>query len=174
MLHDGTIVIVHDENLTLNDLVGSSSVSPGVSTSALVRSPRVSNWSLAGHEEVPHIDWSKAEPCAPRLDVRLRIVHEWHVDHVDMIDAGEGEVEDGIRLGSWEMGKVTFYTCEVDGQHVSLRESCQLRGSEQQQTSESESMEKHHEANLTLGGRSPFLHIFESDWVLVGRCERLW
>jgi hypothetical protein len=30
----------------------------------------------------------------------LRIVHEWHVDQVEMINAGEGEVEDGFRLGS--------------------------------------------------------------------------
>jgi hypothetical protein len=61
---------------------------------------------------------------------------------------------------SWE--KLPFYTCEVDGQHVSLRESCQLRGSEQQQTSESERMENNLETNLALSRRS-HMHVSGTD-----------
>jgi hypothetical protein len=85
------------------------------------------------------------------------------VDQVETIYAGEGEVEDAIRLESWELEKLPFCTCEVDGQHVSLHESCQLRGSEQQQTSESESIEKHHEESLTLRAFTSS-YLSESDW----------
>jgi hypothetical protein len=51
---------------------------------------------------ITHIDWFKAEPCTPRLDVELqmvlRIFCKRHVDQVEMIEFREGEGEETNRL----------------------------------------------------------------------------
>ena len=95
MLHDGRVVIVHSQNATLINLVGLVAFPLGVSTRCLLSVPR----SLEVQFGRPrgrdiHLDWSKAEPSAPRLDARLQNM----LRIVGMIDEGDGRVKD--RRGS--------------------------------------------------------------------------
>jgi hypothetical protein len=120
MLHDGTAVIVHWRNIALGDPVGLLPVP--LEYPQVLGKKSFGVWKVQfcwPRGSTTHIDWFKAEPCAPRLDVEmqmmLRIFCKRHVDQVEvMIDFREGEAERDDLDSKFEW-KSKFYTCEVDG-----------------------------------------------------------